>query len=294
MSPLEPGLSSSSVALVPGRSVAWWRSMWAIARKEATVFVRYPTWVVALLVWPVLLPLTYIFGAKALAGPAGEGLQRFAELAGTSDYTGFMIIGSAFWMWANITLWDIGGFFRNEQMRGTLESNWLTPTSRIVHLLGASLFSSLVMLTTTTLSLIALRFIFGLTYAGSPWAMLLVLLATVPSIGGLGLLFASVVARARNISSMVNVVRGTMMVFCGVTYPLAVLPGWMRAVARWIPLTHAVDAARAVVLEGAELRGIVPEFCFLIISGAVLILAGVLAFRAAERRSRVAGTLGMH
>lgn len=294
MSLVETGLSPAASASFPACSVTWWRSMWAVTKKEAKIFVRYPSWIVALVVWPILLPMNYIFGSKALAGPAGQGLQQFARLAGTTDYTGFMVIGSALWMWVNMTLWDIGGSLRREQMRGTLESNWLTPTARFVHLLGAALFSSLVMMLITGLSLLSFRFIFGLRFAGSPWFLALVLLVSVPSIGGLGILFASLVVKAKNIQSMVEVVRGAMMVLCGVTYPLAVVPGWLQGVAWWIPLTHSVNAARAVMIRGAGVHGILPDLIFLLLSGAVFILAGVLAFHAAEKRSRLAGTLGTH
>jgi ABC-2 type transport system permease protein len=35
-------------------------------------------------------------------------------------------------------------------------------------------------------------------------------------------------------------------------YPLAVMPGWLRVVARWNPLTYQVDALRCQMIEGAS------------------------------------------
>ena len=103
------------------------------------IFRRYPSWIMAILIWPILFPFVYIFTARALSGPHGSTLPTFARAAGTSDYVSFIVIGTVLWMWLNMTLWDMGYFLRNEQMHGTLESNWLCPVWRISIMLGASL-----------------------------------------------------------------------------------------------------------------------------------------------------------
>ena len=37
------------------------RALLAVARKEWIIFRRYPSWVVAFLIWPVLFPYAYVF-----------------------------------------------------------------------------------------------------------------------------------------------------------------------------------------------------------------------------------------
>src|SRR5215470_18647800 len=115
------------------------RALITIAWKEWVIFKRYPSWVIAIVIWPVLFPVGYIFTAKALGGPAGKDLAAFRALAGTEDYVSFIVIGSILWMWLNMTLWDAGLQLRNEQMRGTLESNWLCPVWRGSILVGGTL-----------------------------------------------------------------------------------------------------------------------------------------------------------
>lgn len=46
----------------------------AVVRRELLVFSRYPSWILSLIIWPVLFPIIYLLGARALAGPGGEGL----------------------------------------------------------------------------------------------------------------------------------------------------------------------------------------------------------------------------
>ena len=115
------------------------RVLAVMAYKEWTIFRRYPTWVFGLIVWPLIFPLGSIFTARALSGPDGAGLAAFAARTGTTDYIAYIVIGLTMYMWINITLWDVGLQLRNEQMRGTLESNWLCPIWRFSILLGPSL-----------------------------------------------------------------------------------------------------------------------------------------------------------
>ena len=115
------------------------RALLAIARKEWLIFRRYPSWILVFLIWPVLYPCGYIFAARALGGPHGAAIAAFHQLTGTSDYLSFIVVGSTMYMWLNLTLWDVGLHLRNEQLRGTLESNWLCPIPRISIMLGSSL-----------------------------------------------------------------------------------------------------------------------------------------------------------
>ncbi len=106
------------------------RAFLAVLHREWTIFTRYPSWIIALFIWPLIFPMMYILTARALAGPNGSGLAVFMKTTGASDFIGYIVVGTTVWMWQNIVLWDIGFALRNEQMRGTLESNWLSPTWR--------------------------------------------------------------------------------------------------------------------------------------------------------------------
>jgi ABC-2 type transport system permease protein len=87
-------------------------------------------------------------------------------------------------------------------------------------------------------------------------------------------------------------VRSLFLVFCGTTYPLAVLPEWMQAVAAWLPLTYTIRALRALDGPGATLADVAVDLERLALFGVALPLLGFLAFRSTERRSRQSGSLG--
>jgi ABC-2 type transport system permease protein len=270
------------------------RALLAVARREWLMFVRYPTWVIGLFVWPVIFPAVYILSARALAGPDGGGLARFIEATGTRDYLGYIVIGTTVWMWQNITLWNIGLALRQEQLRGTLETNWLSPTWRFSFLLGAALMQGAILASFVVTSALEFWLLFGVRLVGNPLLLVLVWLAAMPAIYGIGLAFASLVLSAKEPSNFVFLVRGLVMLFSGVTFPIAVLPGWMQSVSAWLPTTYVIRAMRAAGLSGAGFTELWPDLAALLGFGALWLTLGYLAFVWLERRTRRAGTLGQY
>ncbi len=271
------------------------RALMAIAWKEWVIFRRYPSWVLAILIWPVLFPVGYIFSAKALGGPNGAALDLFKRLTGTSDYISFIVVGSVLWMWLNMTLWDLGMYLRGEQMRGTLESNWLCPTWRVSLMLGGALTKLATSLLFMAIALLEFRLFFGVQVLGGNLGLaLLVLLLVIPTIHGIGIAFASLVLRFKEANALVFLVRGIFMIFCGITYPSAVLPGWMQSVAAALPLTYAIRDIRAVVLANATLADILPDLAILAGFAVVMPVLGYGLFYLTERRARRAGDLGQY
>lgn len=269
------------------------RATWAATRRQIINFIRYPSWMIALLIWPVLFPFAYIFSSRALAGPDGVGLATFSQLAGTSDYAGFIAIGTTFWMWFNIMLWGLGSSLRAEQMRGTLESNWLAPVPKVFLLLGSFAAEALMGLMALAISSLTLHLVYGIRVHGSLLHLVLVALASIPSVYGVGMIFASLVLVAKEINAFIFFVRGVMTVFCGVTYPIAVLPGWMRAVADVLPLNYSIQAVRAIV-AGQHISAVWPAVQFLLVSGVLLLGAGYLTFLLVQRHLLQTGTVGQY
>jgi len=270
------------------------RALAAVTRRRWRIFVRYPSWIIALVIWPLIFPAVYILTARALAGPDGSGLAIFSMTAGTQDYLGFIAIGTTIWMWQNIVLWDVGLSLREEQMRGTLESNWLSPTWRFSFLLGSSVVQLVTMLIFLAVAVLEFGLIFGVRLNGNPLLALLVLLASIPSIYGLGFVFASLVITVKEANAFVYLIRGVVMVFCGITFPVAILPGWMQSIARWLPQMYIIRAARQAVLGGATLADLKPDLTVLALFGAFWLTLGYLVFCAMERQARRTGAIGQY
>lgn len=269
-------------------------AFWAVTRREWTIFVRYPTWVIALFIWPMIFPMAYLLTARALSGVDGSGLAQFQLNTGVSDYIGYIAVGTTIWMWQNIVLWEVGFALRNEQMRGTLESNWLSPTWRFSFLMGSTLPQMVSMAMFMAVAVLEFALVFGVRFEGSPWLSLLVLLVSIPSIYGLGFAFASVVITAKEAHAFVFLVRGLVMIFCGITYPVTLLPEWMQSITYWLPQTYVIHAMRLAALSPVTLADLLPDILPLIFFGVFWLTAGYILFNWMERRARQTGSIGQY
>jgi len=281
-------------SLVRSSLRAEWQALWAVVRREWYIFVRYPSWIIAIFVWPVIFPLSYLLTGRALSGPDGSGLAQFQLNAGVSDFFGYIAVGTTIWMWQNIVLWNVGFSLRNEQMRGTLESNWLSPTWRFSYLLGSTIPQIAQMFMLLTISALEFGLFFGVRFEGSLWLSLLVILATIPSVYGLGFAFASLVITVKEANAFVFLVRGLVMIFCGITFPISLMPGWMQSVARWLPQTYAINSMRMAALTPVTFQNILPDLRALLLFGAFWLVVGYTLFNWMDRRARRTGAIGQY
>jgi ABC-2 type transport system permease protein len=270
------------------------RGLGWVVKKEWLYFVRYPSWVISLFIWPLIFPLGYILSARALSGPDGSGLALFTARTGISDYLGYIAVGTTIWMWQNVVLWGVGFALRNEQMRGTLETNWLSPSWRFSFLLGPSAVHMLSMFSFLLVSALEFGLIFGVSFNGSLWLTLLAILISTPAIYGLGMTFASLVITAKEAHNFVQMVRGLVMIFCGITFPISILPGWMQGFAQWLPQTYMIRAIRNAALANASLQDLTPDLIALAGFGAFWLAAGYVIFNWMERRARQTGAIGQY
>lgn len=268
------------------------RSVGAVALRGLLIFVRYPGWVISTLVWPVMFPAAYIFLASALAGPH-DTTATVTQALGTPDYVGFMLVGTTLWMWVNITLWGIGSQLREEQLGGTLESNWLTPAPRWTLLVGSALSHAATVLWFVFIALVMFTVLYGFR-VHAPGESLVLFLANFPWVYGLGISFASLVVWAKEVNGMVQMVRGIFLILCGMTYPVSVLPHWLQGVSDFLPLTHGISAIRAAALTGAGWADVGPDLAWLLGWGVLLLAGGLLAFNWTDRRMRRMGATGTY
>jgi ABC-2 type transport system permease protein len=123
---------------------------------------------------------------------------------------------------------------------------------------------------------------------------LVVLVFAIPALYAIGSLFAAAVLRYGEIGPAVHFVRGALVLACGITYPLVMLPGWAQSVAAVLPPTYIVDDLRRVLLAGTPLAGVASDL--LIILGLTIAFAAVAigVYRWTELYARRTGALGRY
>jgi len=271
------------------------RAFGAAAMKEWRLLRRYPGRFLGFMFWPIALPLAYVYQAQGYAGGSQAAVNAFAQRAGTAEIAGFLFLGWAAYMWISMILWGPGTALREEQVRGSLEALFMTPVSRLVILFGPVVSQVLWALWMFAVVGGALVLLFGLSI--SPLAALRaagVILVAVPALYGLGALFAAVVLRFGEVGALVQVVRGLFTVFCGMTFPIVILPEWARAVALALPPTYLIGDLRSVLLTSSDLASLAPSLVILLTLGVGLCGFAVVAFRRTERFARRGGSLAQY
>jgi ABC-2 type transport system permease protein len=104
------------------------------------------------------------------------------------------------------------------------------------------------------------------------------------------MVLGSIGLRSKDFFFVANLAYFLMLLFCGVNIPLSVLPGWMSAIGRCLPLTHGIMAAREIA-GGARL-GDVSGLLWTELGIAVAYAAvGYVFFRVLEISSRRSAVL---
>jgi len=276
-------------------AVADLRAFVAAVRKELRTVRRYPTLWLGLVFWPVLLPASYVLMGQAYSGNDPKAIAAFAERSGTVEVAGFVFVGFAMYMWLSTILWGPGTALRTEQMRGTLEAMFLTPTSRLVALFGPPAAALPTLGLTFVVMGAAMWILFGvaLPLDGVLRTMIVIAFA-LPALYAIGTLFAAGVLRFGEIGPIVQLVRGIFVLACGITFPVLMLPGWAQAVASVLPPTYIVQDIRAVLLRGLGLGDVAGDLAITVGLTAVFAVLAIVIFRALERSARRSGMLGRY
>ena len=246
------------------------RDTWLLFERSMSLTVRNPVWVVIGLVQPLYFLVLFGPLLQPLAGapgfPPGNALNVFVP--------GLLI---------QLGLFGTGfvGFGLIAELRyGVVERLRVTPVSRLALLLGRALRDVVVLLVQAVL-LIVCAVPFGLHPNVLGVAVMLGLMIL------LGLLAVSIsyalALWLRNedaLAPLLNTVTLPVLLLSGVLLPLSLAPGWLRAVATLNPLSHAVDAARALFNEQLGDPSIPRALAIL---GALALVALVVASRSFNR-----------
>ena len=275
--------------------VADLRAFAAAIRKELRTVRRYPTQWMGLIFWPVLLPASYVLMGQAFSGSDARSIAAFAERSGTAEVAGFVFVGFAMYMWLSTILWGPGTALRTEQMRGSLEAVFLTPTSRLVALFGPPAAALPTLVITFVVMGAAMWLIFGVALPLEGVLRSIVVVAfALPALYAIGALFAAGVLRFGEIGPIVQLIRGVFVLTCGITFPVLMLPGWAQTLAWVLPPTYIVQDIRAVLLRGLGLGDIAGDIAITVGLSALLAACAIATFRVLERSARRNGMLSRY
>lgn len=268
------------------------RALFVIARKDWKVFWRYPLNAVSNVFQPIIWITPVYFMGKAFS--TNGQASGFAAYSGSGDYMSYILLGTVLTNFIMTVFWGMGYALKNDMDSGVLESNWLTPVSRLLILVGRTLTSMLTTTITSAVMLILAGLLFGFKPTGSTFAALLTAIPMLVGLYGFGFAFAAIVLLMREANTMVDVGSFLVQGFSGTNFPVQSLPYWLIPVSLMLPLTYGLDAVRGFLLKTNTLLPIPAEIAILVLSMFAMLWIGAQIFYRVERRVRTLGTLGQH
>jgi len=219
-----------------------------------------------------------LHGADDVDAPAG-GFQRQTVTGREIRYVEWLIPGILAMNMMFSALFGVGYVLVRYRKSGVLKRLQATPLTAF-EFLSAQVVSRLWLILAITSSIYAGANLFiDFSMFGSYALLLLVFALGAVSLISLGLLVAARVASEELAGGILNVLSWPMMFLSGVWFSLEGTPPLIQKLALLFPLTHIIDAARAVMIDGAGLAGISTQLIVLTLMSAVFLLLGAVLFR---------------
>jgi ABC-2 type transport system permease protein len=262
-------------------------AVWGYVQRNYFLTKRYFMWELVWLTFTTVnaMSITFIGAGVELVG-GGEGTD-------TERLMTFLLVGALIWSYLSMIFDVLSETVQWERWEGTIEYTFMSPTSRVTHLLGMGVYAVVygIARTAVVLGVAMLAFDLDLSEANY-WAALVVLAVCSISLGGFGLVAAVMPLRSREKGQQVTyIVSALLLLVSGVYYPVKVLPDWMQIIAQYSPVTYALEGSRAALQDGVGLSQLWGSIWPLLVMGAVFVPMGLFVFHLGESYAKRTGKL---
>ncbi len=207
----------------------------------------------------------------------GMGLGRRVVI-GDVDYLYFLAPGILFMVVVNNSYMTIS-------MRLMIARDWdktlitalSAPVKPFEIILGYVLAGITQALAACTIFLVLMIYFLGIPF-GSVSRVLLLIIATAAFFSSLGVMIAVVLDNPHHLMVITSIVVLPMSFFCGIFIPVSDLPGWSQPIIEAIPLTVAVESARAFAL-GSGNPGIWQSLAYIMAFTIAVFIAALYLFK---------------
>lgn len=234
----------------------------------------------------------YVFFYALLARFIG---QQPAAIREFGDYFTYLLIGGVFARYLSLGMKFLAREIEHEMVIGTVEPLMVTATNPALALLGASAWLLVEGVLVMVLQLTVGVLFFGADLGHANWlaafVTLVLGLVALNSWGILSAAFLLIFKRADPLNWLIDL---TTFVFCGVYFPITLLPWGLRIFSYLLPLTYALEGLRGALMLGQSVYDLRVPLLALIVFDVVLIPLALLAFRRALAYAKQTGSLGQY
>ena len=222
-------------------------------------------------------PKGYITERLLLASAAGA--QRQPVTGAALRYVDYLFPGILGMNMMFSCLFGVGYVVLRYRKSGFLKRLHATPLTAFEFLTAQVLSRLALILFVTGVLYVGIGMIIHFHSAGSLLLLVLVAILGALSMVALGLTIAARFSSEELVGGLLNLFTWPMMLLSGIWFSLEGSPQWVRWVAGLFPLTHILDAARAVMLDGAGMKQIAPHLLYLGVTAVAFLGFGAWSFR---------------
>lgn len=226
------------------------------------------------------------------------------QLQGDPEAFSYMYVGNSFFIFVAFVLFGTFQVIQSDrEWYQTIRYIYISPISYYVYILGRAASKIAV-----AAFAVAITLVFGVLFLpvrlhlaveaiplflASTILGLAVLLAIGICLGGISFL------TAKHTHGLAEGIPGLFYVFCGVLFPLSVLPDWGQAIGRAIPLTYWFDITRRLIAPSITIKTTLTGYndltilLLLVVSSVAFFALSLLVFKAGEYFARKAGKIDM-
>ena len=266
------------------------KAVWESYIKDWKIEFAYPVSFIRQLISPIVYLLPFMLYGIALVG--GRYSPNLEQMVGTGDvvtftFTGYMLMG-----FIGTAVWAMGFSIRRERWFGTLESIYVTPSSRLGQVLGMALHSTVHQMLGTIIQFIFIYLTFGigLKIEGTLPALAIFALMML-ALYGFGIVISALGLILKEGWVVSDALYSIMMILSPVAYPLVVLPTIAQKASALFPTAPALIGIRSFLMENYHAEAFGNVFLHLLLLGITWILFGVFVFRLTDGYVRKRGML---
>ncbi len=207
------------------------------------------------------------------------GLQRETLSGSEIRYVDWVIPGVLGMNVMFSALFGVGYVIVRYRKNGVLKRLRATPLSAF-EFISAQIVSRLLMIVTVTVLVYAsTNLVVDFRMVGSYWLLFLILILGALSMISVGLLVAARITSEEAANGLLNLISWPTMLLSGVWFSLEGSHPLVQNLALALPLTHMVNAARVVMIEGAGFMDVAPQLFILSLFTLCFVSIGSKTFR---------------
>ena len=216
---------------------------------------------------------------RVLWGEGGRNYKKEVVSGHEIRYVDWVVPGILAMNMMFSCLFGVGFVIVRYRKNGFLKRLKATPLRPFQFLL-AQMVSRLLLIQTITVAVYAgCNYFIDFQMKGSYGTLFLVSLVGSVCLISLGLLLAARISSEELANGILNLLTWPMLLLSGVWFSLEGANPAMQKIARFLPLTHLVDGARAIMTEGAGLAEVAPNIMALLFMSAVFLFIGSMIFK---------------